>query len=69
MEKTVNIPASLFKKISKATEALQELEDELEDFLLTADPQFIAKMRRARQHHVSGKTRPLQELKKELCIE
>jgi len=42
MEKTVNIPVSLFKKMSKATQAFQEFEDELEDFLLTSDPQFIA---------------------------
>lgn len=67
--KTIEVPATLIKKMSKATHAFQELEDELEDFLLLSDPEFLAKMRRSRADHVSGKTRPLEKLKKELCIE
>ena len=69
MEKTINIPVSLLKKMSKATQALQEFEDELEDFLLISDPQFLVKMRRARKDHIAGSIRSLNDLKKELCIE
>lgn len=69
MPRTVAVPESLLKTLSKATRAFHELEDELEDFLLTTDPEFLAKMRSARVSHLSGHTRPLNEVKKELCIE
>lgn len=68
MPKTIEVPASLIKKISKATHAFHELEDELEDFLLLSDSEFLAKMRRSRKNHLAGKTRPLESLKQELCI-
>lgn len=69
MPKTIEVPESLIKKISKATRAFQELEDELEDFLLLSDPEFLAKMRRARTNHTAGRVRPIEALKKELCID
>lgn len=69
MPKTIEVPESLLKKISKATRAFQELEDELEDFLLLSDPEFLSKMRRSRTDHLTGRTRPLKDLKKELCTE
>lgn len=69
MAGTVTIPLSLFKKMSKATQAFQDLEDEFENFLLASNPEFVAKMRSARRDHVAGKTKSLQKLKKELCIE
>jgi hypothetical protein len=69
MPKTIEVPTSLIKKLSKATHAFHELEDELEDFLLLSDPEFLAKMRRSRADHLAGKTRSIDELKKELCIE
>lgn len=68
MPKTIEVPASLIKKISKATHAFHELEDELEDFLLLSDSEFLAKMRRSRRDHLASKTKPLENLKKELCI-
>ncbi len=68
MTKTMEVPISLIKKLSKATQAFQELGDELEDYLLLSDTEFLAKMRRCRADHLAGKTRPLGELKKELCI-
>ncbi len=68
MPKTIEVPVSLIKKLSKATHAFHELEDELEDFLLLSDPEFLAKMRRSRANHLAGKTRSIDELKKELCI-
>lgn len=69
MPRTVAVPESLLKTLSRATRAFHELEDELEDFLLTSDPEFLAKMQRARASHLSGNTRPLNDVKKELCIE
>ena len=69
MSRTIAVPESLLKKLSRATRAFQQLEDEMEDFLLVSNPEFLAKMRSARASHLSGKTRPLKELKKDLCIE
>lgn len=69
MPKTIEVPESLIKKISKAGRAFQELEDELEDFLLLSDPKFLAKMRRSRADHLAEKVRPVEALKKELCID
>ena len=67
MSKTVTIPDTLLKKFSKASEAFHSFEDDLEEYLLTSDPKFIDKMRRARKEHISGKTRALKELIAELC--
>jgi len=69
MSKTIEVPVTLIKKLSKATRAFQELEDELEDFLLLSDPEFLAKMRHSRANHLAGKTRSVDNLKNELCIE
>ena len=69
MPKTIEVPATLIKKLSKATLAFQELENELEDYLLLSDPKFLARMRRSRANHLAGKTRPINALKKELCID
>ena len=68
MQRTVDVPVSLIGKISKAARAFEELEGEMEDFLLSKDPEFLDKMRRSRKAHLSGKTSPLSRLKKELCI-
>lgn len=69
MPKVVEVPLSLIKKISKASRAFQELENELEDFFLLSDPEFLDKMRRSRSDHIAGKTKPFDDLKKDLCIE
>jgi len=69
MPKTIEVSESLIKKISKASQAFQELEDELEDSLLLSDPEFLAKMRRSRADHIAGRVKPIEALKKELCID
>lgn len=69
MTKTVQVPETLLKKLSNAVQAFSELEDELEDFLFSSDPEFLEKMRRAQVSHRSGATRSLDDLKQELCIE
>lgn len=69
MAKTVEVPLSLLRRMARAAEAFAQLEDELEDYLLSRDPEFIARMREARAQHLAGKMRPLTDLKQELCIE
>jgi hypothetical protein len=69
MQKTVEMPVSLISKISRAAKAFEEVEDELEDYLLSQDPKFLEKMHKAKKAHLAGKTRSLKDLKKELCIE
>jgi len=68
MPKTVEIPVSLFDKISKAARAFEKMGDEMEDFFFSRDDAFLTKMRQARKNHTAGKTRPLEVLKKDLCI-
>jgi len=65
----ISVPESLLDKISKASKAFQALEDELEDYLLASDQNFIEKMRRSRKAHANGNVRPFSHLKREQCID
>ena len=65
----VSMPLSLLHKIVDAARAFEAFEDELEDYLLSQDDAFVARMRQARAHHLEGEARPLDALKHELCIE
>ena len=66
---TVSIPISLLQKMSEATRTFEAFQDELEDYLLSRDAAFLARMRQARAHHLKGETHSLDVLKRELCIE
>jgi len=57
--KTVEVPVSLLKKMARAAEAFRQLEDDLEDYLLSRDPKFMARMREARAAHLAGQVRLL----------
>ena len=46
-----------------------DTKEDLEDWLLSQNPQFIKKMRKARQDDFFGKGKSWESLKKELCIE
>jgi len=46
-----------------------DTKEDLEDWLLSQNPQFIKKMRKARQEDLGGKGKSRESLKKELCIE
>jgi len=46
-----------------------DTKEDLEDWLLSQNPQFIKKMRKARQEDLLGKGKNWESLKKELCIE
>jgi hypothetical protein len=69
MVKSVEVPVSLLKKMARAAEAFRQFEDDLEDYLLSKDPRFVARMREARAAHLAGRVRPLSDIKQELCIE
>ena len=69
MIRMISVPETLIHKISEAGKAFQDLEDELEDFLLVSDTEFINKMRRSKKAHIEGNTRSFNNLKKELCID
>ncbi len=66
---TLTVPISLLEKMSEAAELVSEIQDELEDYLLSQDADFLKRMRQARAHHRQGETRSLDALKQELCIE
>ena len=64
--KTISIPRRLLDSMIEAQRKWEEFSDELEDFLLSSDKQFIKKMEKARKEHLKGKIRDLQGLKQEL---
>lgn len=45
-----------------------ETKEDLEDWLLAQNPNFIRRMRKARKQDLAGKGKNWQTLKKELCI-
>ena len=69
MARTVEVPVSLLKAMARASEALGRLEDELEDYLLGQDREFIDRMREARAGHLAGDVVSLSELKADYCTE
>lgn len=64
--KSVYLPKSLFHSLIEAHQKWEKVSDELEDFLLVSNPSFIKIMRKAREEDLKGKTRSLDELKKEI---
>jgi hypothetical protein len=59
-QEMVSFPVSIFETA--------ETKEELEDWLMCQDPEFIAKLRKARQEHLNGEGTDLETIKKELCI-
>jgi len=60
-------------KLDKVTFLLSVFEtadskEDLEDWLLSQDPEFIKKMRKARREDIQGKGKSWRSIKKELCI-
>ncbi len=68
MADTVQVPAELFQKLVRATEALGDLHEAFEDYLISTNPALLRKLRKARRQHLAGKTRPFEELKRTLNI-
>ncbi len=59
-QETITFPLSIF-------ETADTIED-LEDWLLSKNPEFIKKMRKVRRDDIQGKGKDWKSLKKELCI-
>ena len=59
-KKTVTFPLSIFETA--------DTKDDLEDWLLSQNPEFIKKMGKERQEDIQGKGKDWQTLKEELCI-
>ena len=59
-KQTVTFPLSVFETA--------DTKDDLEDWLLSQNPEFIKKIRKARQEDIQGKGKDWQALKEELCI-
>jgi hypothetical protein len=57
---TVTFPLSVFETA--------DTKEDLEDWLLSQNPEFIEKMREMRREDLSGKGKSWQSLKRELCI-
>lgn len=51
---TVTLPKRLLKDLLQATEYFDKIQSELEDFVLSSDAKFLAKMRKARREHTKG---------------
>ena len=66
MGHTVEVPTEIFRKFARATEALDELHDAWEDFLISHNSTLLRELRKARREHLAGKTRPLTEFLAEL---
>ena len=56
-KETVTFPLSVFETA--------DTKDDLEDWLLSQNPEFIKKMRKARQEDIQGKGKGWQSLKEE----
>jgi hypothetical protein len=56
----VTFPLSVFETA--------DTKEDLEDWLLSQDPEFIKKMRKARREDILGKGKSWGSLKRELCL-
>jgi hypothetical protein len=45
-----------------------DTKEDLEDWLLSQNPEFLKKMRKARKDDIEGKGKDWEAIKKELCI-
>ncbi len=57
---TITIPVEVFETA--------DTKEEIEDWLLAHDPEFIKRMRKAKADMEAGKGITLEELKKKLCV-
>ena len=59
-KKTVSFPLTVFETANT--------KEDLEDWLLSQNPEFIKKMRRVRKDDIKGKGKDWEAIKKDLCI-
>lgn len=68
MHETLQLPYSLVKRLAEVCVELEKAHDELEDFLISRNPTLLRKLRKARREHIEGKTRPYDDLARELGL-
>jgi hypothetical protein len=66
MGQTVEIPRELFNKFLRASRAIEDFRDAMEDFFIANNPVLLRKLRRARRQDLAGKTRPFEKFLREL---
>lgn len=64
--KSIAVPQKLLSSIIEAQRKWDKVSNELEDFLLSSDKNFLKKIRQARNQHQHRKLKDLEILKKEL---
>lgn len=52
---TVTLPKKLFEDLIQAADYFDQIQSELEDFMLSRDAQFLARMRKMRREHAKGR--------------
>ena len=65
----IKIPTDLFQSMMETHLQWKELMDELEDYILTNDPEWLEKIKKAQQEHEQGNLMDFEETKDELGIE
>ena len=65
MGQTVEVPTEVLNKFLRATRALDDFRDAMEDFFIANNPALLRKLRRARREDQAGKTRPFEEFLRE----
>jgi hypothetical protein len=66
MSQTVEVPTEILNKFLRATRALDDFRDAMEDFFIANDSALLRKLRKARREHLAGKTRPFEQVLREL---
>ena len=66
MGHTVEVPSEILRKFARASQAFDDLQDALEDYLITHNRRLLRVLRQARREHLAGKTRPFAEFVAEL---
>lgn len=51
---TITLPKKVFDDLVRATEHFERAQDELEDYMLSQNRNFLAQVRKARHEHKTG---------------
>lgn len=66
MAHTVEMPTEILRKFARASEALDELHEAFENFLIANNPALLRRLRKARRDDLAGRTRSFEEFEREL---
>lgn len=68
MSDTLQLPSRLVKRLAEVCAEFEELNDELEDFLISRNPRLLRKLRKVRREDLAGKTKPYDDLARRLGL-